>query len=73
MVGKNKLIRQMGNARFHITCSCFTLEKYRLTCKVIRVKRERIFEEKKFTPALRCAARGSIGARGWWKNGKRVD
>ena len=44
-----KLIKQMGNARFYITRSCFTLESYRLACKINLMEEDRSFEERKFT------------------------
>lgn len=49
MVGKNNLIKQMGNARFLTIRSCFTLENYRLVCKVMRLKEDKSFEERKFS------------------------
>ena len=48
MVGKNKLIRQMGNARFFITRSCSTFKYYRLMGKLMGLENDYVFEEKKF-------------------------
>ena len=46
MVGKNNLIRQMGNARYLITRSCSTLKDYRLVCKLLGLEKENLFEDK---------------------------
>ena len=49
MVGKNNLVRQMGNARFLITRSCSIFKSYCLSCKLMNLREDRIFEEEKFT------------------------
>lgn len=44
----------MGNARFLITRSCSILKSYRLSCKLMNLREDRIFEEEKFTRKYIC-------------------
>jgi len=45
-MGKNNLVRQMGNARFLIVRSSSTFEDYRLACKLLAMGEDCAFKEK---------------------------
>lgn len=66
----NRLLMQMGNARFFITRSTKSLEGYRLTCKLMGL-REGNFEERKFM----SVDVDEYGTKRWYLGNKlhRVD